>query len=94
MKEEFVPRKGKIYLLLREEGEKIHKFIKEQLRKVYIRSSKSPQTTLVFFVGKKNSKKRMVQDYRYLNKWTVKNNYPLFLILDIVENIDTKKSIY
>jgi len=94
MKEEFVPRKGKIYLLLREEGEKIHKFIKEQLRKVYIRSSKSPQTTLVFFVGKKNSKKRMVQDYRYLNKWTVKNNYSLFLILDIVENIDTKKSIY
>ena len=45
----------------------------------------------VFFVGKKNGKKRMVQDYRYLNKWTVKNNYPLSLISDIVENIGTKK---
>ena len=33
----------------------------------------------------------MVQDYRYLNKWTVKNNYPLSLISDIVENIGTKK---
>ena len=33
----------------------------------------------------------MVQDYRYLNKQTIKNNYPLLLISDIVENIDTKK---
>ena len=33
----------------------------------------------------------MVQDYRYLNKWTVKNNYPLPLISDIVENIDIKR---
>ena len=33
----------------------------------------------------------MVQDYRYLNEWTVKNNYPLPLILNIVENIGTKK---
>ncbi len=33
----------------------------------------------------------MVQDYRYLNKWTIKNNYPLPLILDIVKNISTKK---
>ena len=33
----------------------------------------------------------MVQDYRYLNEWTIKNNYSLPLISDIVENIDTKK---
>jgi len=45
----------------------------------------------VFFVGKKNGKKQMVQDYRYLNEWTIKNNYPLPLISDIVENISTKK---
>ena len=45
----------------------------------------------VFFVGKKDGKKRMVQDYRYLNEWTVKNNYPLPLISDVLENIGTKK---
>jgi len=45
----------------------------------------------VFFIGKKDGKKRMVQDYRYLNEWMVKNNYPLLLILDIVENIGTKR---
>ena len=33
----------------------------------------------------------MVQDYQYLNKWMVKNNYPLLLISDIIENIRTKK---
>jgi len=47
--------------------------------------------TPVFFVGKKDGKKHMVQDYRYLNEWTIKNNYPLPLILDIVENIGIKK---
>jgi len=41
MKEGFVPRKGKVYLLLREEREDVHEFINEQLRKGYIRPSKS-----------------------------------------------------
>ena len=86
-----MPRKGKVYPLLREEREEMHEFIKKQLRKGYIRLSKSPQIALVFFVGKKNGKKQMVQDYRYLNEWTVKNNYPLPLISDIIENIGMKK---
>ena len=77
--------------MLREEREKVHEFIIEQLRKGYIRLSKSPQMALVFFVGKKNGKKRMVQNYRYLNKWIVKNNYLLPLILDVVENIGIKR---
>ena len=33
----------------------------------------------------------MVQDYRYPNEWTVKNNYLLPLISDVLENIGTKK---
>ena len=90
-KEGFVPRKKKVYPLSREEKEEVCKFIQEQLRKEYIRPLKSPQTAPVFFVGKKDGKKRMVQDYRYLNEWTIKNNYPLPLISDIVENIGTKK---
>ena len=91
MKEGFILRKGKIYLLSREEREEVREFIQEQLRKRYIQLSKLPQTALVFFVGKKDGKKWMVQSYRYLNEWTIKNNYPLPLILDIVENISMKK---
>ena len=45
----------------------------------------------VFFVEKKDGKKRIVQDYQYLNKWMIKNNYPLLLISDILENMETKK---
>ena len=91
IKEGFVLRKGKVYPLSREEREEVREFVKEQLRKGYIQPSKSPQTAPVFFVGKKDGKKRMVQDYRYLNEWTVKNNYPLPLISDVLENIGMKK---
>ena len=80
-----------MYLLSREEREEVYKFISEQLRKEYIRPLKLPQMAPVFFIGKKDGKKHMVQDYRYLNEWTIKNNYHLPLILDIVENIGTKK---
>jgi len=66
VKEGFVPRKGKVYPLSREERKEVREFIKEQLRKGYIRLSKSPQMAPVFFVRKKDGKKRMVQDYRYL----------------------------
>jgi len=36
VKEGFVPRKGKVYLLSREEREEVREFIKEQLWKEYI----------------------------------------------------------
>ena len=91
VKEGFMPRKGKVYSLSREEREKVREFVREQLRKGYIWPSKLPQTAPVFFVGNKDGKKRMVQDYRYLNEWTVKNTYPLPLISDVLENIGTKK---
>ena len=29
----------------------------------------------------------MVQDYWYLNEWTVKNNYPLLLISQLVDKL-------
>jgi len=57
VKKEFVPKKGKVYLLSREEREEVREFVKEQLRKGYIRPSKSPQTAPVFFVEKKDGKK-------------------------------------
>ena len=63
LREGFVPKKGKIYLLSRVEREEVQEFMRDQLRKGYISPSKSPQTSLVFFVPKKDGKKRMVQDY-------------------------------
>jgi len=80
-----------VYLLSRNEREEVQQFIQDHLRKGYIRPSKSPQTSLVFFVGKKNSGKHMVMDYRKLNKQTVKNNYPLPLITNLVNAMGNKK---
>ena len=36
VKERFIPRKGKVYPLSREEREKVREFMKKQLRKRYI----------------------------------------------------------
>jgi len=63
LREGFVLKKGKIYPLSRVEREEVQELVKDQLRKGYIRPLKSPQTLLVFFVLKKDGKKRMVQDY-------------------------------
>jgi len=52
---------------------------------------KSPQKFPVFFVRKKDKSKRMVMDYRNLNDQTVKNNYPLSLITDLIDNVGSKK---
>jgi len=90
LKEDFVPKKERTYLMSRQEKEEVQEFVEEQLRKGYIRPSKLPQTSPVFFVGKKNKKKRMVQDYWYLNKETVKDNYPLPLISDLIDTMGTK----
>ena len=90
LRKDFVSKKRRIYLMSRKEKEKVREFMKKQLRKRYIRPLKSPQTSLVF-VEKKNRKKRIVQDYKYLNKGTVKNNYFLSLILDLIDTMDMRK---
>ena len=51
---EFCTKKKRIYLMLREEKEEVREFMKEQLKKEYIRPLKSSQTLPVFFVEKKN----------------------------------------
>ena len=45
LKERFMPKKGKVYLLLREEREGVQAFLEDQLRKGYIQPSKLPQTS-------------------------------------------------
>jgi len=81
----------KEFILSKDEREEVQKFVEDQLRKGYIRLSKSPQTLPVFFVGKKDRSKRMVMDYCNLNDQTVKNNYLLPLITDLIDNMGSKK---
>ena len=62
-------------------------FIDEQLAKGYIRLSISPYASSFFFIKKKDGKLRPVQDYRGVNKWTVRNQYPLPLITLLICNL-------
>jgi len=91
LKEMFKPKKGRIYPLSKNEREEVQNFVNDQLRKGYIRPSKSSQTSLVFFIGKKDRSKRMVMDYHSLNDQTVKNNYLLPLITDLIDAMESKK---
>ena len=45
----------------------------------------------VFFIGKKDGSKRIVMDYYNLNNQMVKNNYPLPLIIELINNMRSKK---
>jgi len=91
LKEMFKPQKRRIYLLSKNKREKVQKFIEDQLRKGYIRPSKSPQKSPVFFVGKKDGSKRIVMDYCNLNDQIIKNNYLLPLITELIDNMGSKK---
>jgi len=91
LKETFKLQKERIYPLSKNEREEVQNFVEDQLRKGYIRLSKSPQMLPVFFVGKKDGSKRMVIDYRNLNDQMIKNNYPLPLITELIDNMGVRK---
>ena len=60
LKEEFLLRKEKVYSLSREKRKEVREFIVEQMRKGYIRLLRLSQIVPVFFIEKKDRKKRMV----------------------------------
>lgn len=64
---------SKIYNINEMEQKAIEKFIAENLKKEYIRESKSPAAAPGFFIKKKNQSLYIVIDYRRLNDITIKN---------------------
>jgi hypothetical protein len=80
----------KIYSLAPAEQTALNKFLKEHLKKKYIKRSNSNYASPFFFVKKKDGKLRPVQDYRRLNKYTVRNQYPLPLIKELITKICNK----
>ena len=58
------------------EQEELDLFVKENVNKGYIVPSKSLIPSIIFFIKKKDSKLRLIQDYCKLNDITIKNMYP------------------
>jgi hypothetical protein len=77
----------KVYPMTRDEDLALEKFLDEMVAKGYIRPSKSPYASPFFFVKKKDGKLRPVQDYRRLNSHTVRNQYPLPLIAQLISDL-------
>ena len=65
----------------------VEEFVEESHAKGFIQKSKSPQASALFFVAKQDGCLRPVQDYRYLNKHTIRNVYPLLRINDLVDKL-------
>ncbi|KNZ81113.1 hypothetical protein J132_03104 [Termitomyces sp. J132] len=68
------PFSCKVYPLAPHEQDELDAFLQEN-------PSKSPMASPVFFIRKKDGSLCLVQDYHVLNAMTVKNCYPLQLIL-------------
>jgi hypothetical protein len=64
----------------------LDEFIDEMKEKGYICNSQSPYAS-PFFIKKKDGKLRPVQDYRCINVWTVRNQYPLPLIGKLIHDL-------
>ena len=84
--ETFVPKIGEVYPLSPDEQKATDDFIEENLRMGKIRPS-SPQASSFFYVGKKDSGLRPCQDYQYVNKYTIKDAYPLPLISNLIDMV-------
>src|SRR5713101_3723087 len=83
--EGFTPAQGHIFSFNPRQEKEINEFIDENLQTRWIRPSKSPNAASFFFVEKMgDTKNRPVQDYRRLNGFTRKNQYPLLLIGEMI----------
>ena len=62
-------------------------WIDKQLEKGYISPSMFPYASSFFFIKKKDGKLHHVQDYRIINSYTVRNQYLLPLISNLIRNL-------
>jgi len=65
----------------------LKKQLEELLEKKFIRPNVSPWGAPVLLVKKKDGSMRLCVDYRQLNKVTIKNQYPLPRIHDLMDQL-------
>jgi Reverse transcriptase (RNA-dependent DNA polymerase) len=66
-------------------------FIKENMALGYIEKTDSPWSSPWFFIKKKDGMLQPVQDYQEVNKWTVRDVYPIPRIEQILEALHGKE---
>ena len=68
----------------------MQKILNSLLTRGIIRESDSPYASPIVLVSKKNSELRLYVNYRFLNKITLRDNYPLPLIEDNLDRLRDK----
>jgi hypothetical protein len=77
-----------IYKLSENELKILKEYLNKNLEKEYIQYSISSAGTSILYILKKNKNLRLYVDYRSLNKITVKNRPPLFLVKKILDRFN------
>ena len=85
------PVYGSIYNLSETELKALKDYIDSMVAKGFIRPSKSPFGSPVFFVKKPDGFLRLCVDYRKLNDITIKNRYALPLISELFDRLKNAK---
>jgi hypothetical protein len=85
------PSFGPIYQLSAKELQTLREYLDENLKRKFIRPSKSPAGHPILFVPKKDGTIRLCVDYRSLNNITVKNRYALPLISELQDRFQGAK---
>ena len=91
LEDEVPPVHRPLYKMSPLELEEAKKQIESMLEHGFIRPSDSPYGAPVLFVPKKDGSLRFCIDYRWLNKKTVKNRYPLPLPEELFDRLGSAK---
>jgi len=70
---------------------KIRTYLDENLKREFIKSSKSSAEYSILFVSKKNDMKQLCVDYRQLNEITKQDSYSLLLIKELQDRLGRVK---
>jgi len=80
-----------LYSMSEDQLKKVRTYLDENLKRGFIRPSKSLTEYSILFVSKKNDTKQLCVNYRQLNKVTKQDSYSLLLIKELQDWLDRVK---
>jgi hypothetical protein len=85
------PKWMPLYSMSKDQLKKVRTYLDENLKRGFIRSSKSLTEYSILFVSKKNDTKQLCVNYRQLNKITKQDSYSLLLIKELQDRLGRVK---
>jgi len=85
------PKWMPLYPMSEDQLKKVRTYLDENLKRGFIRPSKSLTEYLILFVSKKDGTKQLCVNYRQLNEITRQDNYPLLLIKELQDRLGRAK---